>query len=780
RMFGWVQDYVNGEIDQVAHQQAGAVTNQRFGEKALVDNAHLFANSMVQAGLRLEDKTGFLPFYPFISKHDQVEERTAVALARTPEGFVGKLDLKQAGSESPLYMLKVYRGNEYQYIPDPFSLHQPMDVHGPSQVTRLDYPWSAESRAFWDAPKHQGRFMIHKLHVGAFTPEGTFDAALKKMQALKAADRFNYTAIEFNPVQEFPGDANWGYDFAYHFATENSYGPPKDLQRLVEWCHENGIAVMFDLVFNHVGGEGNYLNALDPAIMNNEAPLGGKLNWQNKPGDVPLQIARDTVRHIIENFHADGARLDATYTGFGNVVENWVLQDLARYIRQPVNQGGLGRSQFFMVHEDYRPDKTVVTRSPDAGGNGANARYDDESMVALRQLLAQVNHHYQVSPQDAGVAIFHHLSTSPERDTMYGPMEGFVRSFQGHDIIGNRDNSNPGRRIVPQLLEDVVKDTNRESFEVRNRRAFKLAQMGSIINILLPGVPKLFMGEDFGSQSPFYFMKSGFNLADYMGAMLDRALSGDGPRPEYDMFPVMGSSHPDVLKASKLDWSVLRAGSYEDHYQQNVQNALKLRQAVPALWQSQWTFVQHEAGYQHHFTDPDQYRFLYQPQPGVMAVYRRGRTMQPRRNGSDMPCACHIATDPKHPSEVVILANFNGPNTGNGKPSIDVNLNTLNGAIPGLPEQPAHSRPADHWQLSYATNPYAGLHGDTVTIPEHTIVVLESKGTRKQSEALLGPSLLQRKGDQILPAEGQMPLQHDDLADHFVLLPTPGAEYERV
>lgn len=756
-----ISDQVRTHVAQTIESTAQRVTQDQgwtMGKENFVARVKSaqdqWANSLIETGRRLLQKTGFVPVFPQVDKDTQLETLERIPLTPEGDGFKGVAPLthlRQRDGSGPMYYLEIEdQAGHKELVPDAFSLEQPLDVHGPSRVVDLNYPWSPKAVAFWQAPKHQGRLTIQKIHVGTFTKEGTFDAALDKIKALKKAGKFNYTAVEFNPIQEFPGDNNWGYDFAYHFAVENSYGKPKSLQNLVNYLHENDTAVIFDKVFNHIGLEGNYLPKLGTSLVQ-PAAIGTQLNWSNPKA---MKVAEDTLRFYIDNFHADGFRFDATYTHFGNRVDDWALQHLSEFVRN--NPDGPQKGNIFIMHEDYRDDKARVTLPP-PHGNGANAQYNPHAGDVLRDVLGKYNHAYttggvgsggKVSPQSTVNAFIHAFENGLSQHNQPIPLEVTVRTLQGHDVVGN----DAQKRLVPQLI-DGIKESDHFHHHLRTERAFKLAEMGSVLNVLMPGVPKLFMGEDYGAQKPFYFTYSGFDLYNKLAPYANRM-----DKPEGRQFPELGCNDPRAAEASVLDWS-LAEHPFESAYQTHVNQALKLRQDVPALWQSLWVHHDNGQGHRTYYSEPQQLKF-HQPQPGVLSVYRAGRTFEGTPEGHALGLGSHVTTDPKQPSEVMIVANFNG---SNGKDHVLQNVNHLQTQW-GLMDS------KEEWRVVFRTDDRAQLKdGGELLLPQYSVAVLE-RGTRGSSESLKGPSLITSDRSWTTVARETRP-SNDLVRDHFVLIP---------
>ncbi len=201
--------------------------------------------------------------------------------------------------------LYVYRLDQRLERPDPASRLQPRGVHGPSEVVSTEFAW-ADSH--WRG-RPLREYVLYELHVGAFTAEGTFDAVVPRLDELRD---LGITAIELMPVAQFPGGRNWGYDGVYPFAVQTTYGGPAGLKRLVEACHQRGLAVVLDVVYNHLGPEGNYLAEYGPYFTDSyQTPWGSAINFDGPESDEVRRFFVENALGWLEEFHLDALRLDA-------------------------------------------------------------------------------------------------------------------------------------------------------------------------------------------------------------------------------------------------------------------------------------------------------------------------------------------------------------------------------------------------------------------------------------------------------------------------------------
>ncbi|MCX6022007.1 MAG: malto-oligosyltrehalose trehalohydrolase, partial [Chloroflexi bacterium] len=333
-----------------------------------------------------------------------------------------------------------YRLDGNRDRPDPASRFQPDGVHGPTQVTDPAFAW--EDAAWRGLPLREQVF--YELHVGTFTPEGTFDAVIPRLAALKA---LGVTTIELMPVAQFPGERNWGYDGVHLYAVQNSYGGPAGLKRLVNAAHREGLAVALDVVYNHLGPEGAYLGDFGPYFTDRyKTPWGGAVNFDGPQCDEVRRYFLGNALMWITECHIDALRLDALHA-----IIDMSAQPFLKQLTAAVHAAGerAGR-QVQVIAEIDRNDPSFI-RPPDLGGYGMDALWNDDFHHALRTLLTGDRDGYY---RDFGT--LDHLvkainegfvytgQRSAFRERSYGassreiPAERFVVFTQNHDQIGNR------------------------------------------------------------------------------------------------------------------------------------------------------------------------------------------------------------------------------------------------------------------------------------------------------------------------------------------------------
>ena len=280
-------------------------------------------------------------------------------------------------------------GSEYFYqlngerdLPDPASRYQPQGVHGPSQVVDIDaFVWTDNN---WTGTTME-RSIFYELHVGTYTPEGTFDAIIPQLPELAT---LGITTIELMPVAQFPGHRNWGYDGVSPFAPQNSYGGPAALQRLVNAAHQHELSVALDVVYNHLGPEGNYLNAYGPYFTDRyKTPWGQAINFDGADSDEVRRFFIENAMYWLEDYHFDALRLDAIH-GIYDFGAHHVLAELNSQVAELSQR--LGRKIHLIAESDLNDSR--ILRDPERGGYGIDAQWSDDFHHSVHTLLTRENH----------------------------------------------------------------------------------------------------------------------------------------------------------------------------------------------------------------------------------------------------------------------------------------------------------------------------------------------------------------------------------------------------
>jgi len=370
--------------------------------------------------------------------------------------------------------------------PDPASRWQPDGVHKPSAVWSPDsFQWT--DRRWKGIPRTD--LVIYELHVGTFTDERTFDAIIPRLPALV---ELGVNAIEVMPVAQFPGDRNWGYDGVHPYAVQNTYGGPRGLQRLVDACHQSGVAVILDVVYNHFGPEGNYLNEFGPYFTDQYlTPWGSALNFDQAGNEGVRAFVLENVRYWVRDFHVDGLRLDAVHAIFDSSPCH-----ILREIKEVADEEAARRGwPVQIIAESDRNDVRLLDK-PEKG-LGLDAVWSDDFHHAVHAFLTNERQGYYV---DFGSAS--HLSKALNQSFVY---DGVHSVFRGHSH-GTKANQHSGDRFVVciQNHDQVGNRTRGDRFGTILSPAKQRLAAGLLLTA--PHIPMLFMGEEYGETRPFpYF-----------------------------------------------------------------------------------------------------------------------------------------------------------------------------------------------------------------------------------------------------------------------------------
>jgi maltooligosyltrehalose trehalohydrolase len=455
--------------------------------------------------------------------------------------------------------LYLYRLDGNKERPDPASRFQPRGVHGPSQVFDLSFLWED---AFWRGIPLRD-FIIYELHVGTFTPEGTFKAVIPFLDELR---ELGITAIELMPVAQFPGSRNWGYDGVYPFAVQDSYGGPRELKGLVNACHQRGLAVVLDVVYNHLGPEGNYFRDFGPYFTETyRTPWGSAVNLDGPYSDDVRRFFIDNALYWASEFHMDALRLDAVHAILDHSPLPFV-QELAAAVQEEAERGN---RRVYVIAESNLNDARLVN-ARDLGGYGLDALWNDDFHHSLHVLLTgERNGYYQDFGQLQDLAkafregFVYSGQYAPFWRRRWGtpschiPAYRFVVCAQNHDQVGNR--------MLGERLKQLV------SFE-----ALKLAA-GAVI--LSPFIPLLFMGEEYGETAPFQYFVSHSDPA------LVEAVR-KGRREQFVAFQWQGEPPDPQDEATFLRSKLNRSRHLQEQHSvlfRFYQESIRLRKALPPL-----------------------------------------------------------------------------------------------------------------------------------------------------------------------------------------------------
>ena len=518
-----------------------------FGAECREDGSvrfRLWAPEAHQVELRLQGQVHLSP----------AKQRTSAASGRvspqqptSPPLWLASIDkgwfeliTDQAGPGS-LYKFLIDGTNA---VPDPSSRFQPQDVHGPSEmIDPAGFRWSDDD---WRGRPWE-EAVIYELHVGTFSPEGTFAAVQQRLDYL--AD-LGITAVELMPLADFPGSRNWGYDGVLLYAPDSSYGRPEDLKRLIEAAHARNVMVFLDVVYNHFGPEGNYLRAYAPQFFTHRhcTPWGDAIDFDGPCRAAVREFFVHNALYWLEEYHFDGLRLDAVHA-IKDDSDPDILTELAERVRAhfPADR------HIHLVLENDDNRVRYLARDRKNCPRLYNAQWNDDIHHAFHVLLTGETDGYYADYRDQPIQRLGRClaegfdfqgQLSPYRENKPRgessrdlPPTAFVSFLQNHDQVGNRAF---GERIL----------------ELANEQALRAA---TAILCLAPSVPLLFMGEEFGVKTPFLF------FCDFE-PQLARTVT-EGRRNEFARFARFGTAESrakipdpgalDSFLRSKLDWSSL-------------------------------------------------------------------------------------------------------------------------------------------------------------------------------------------------------------------------------
>ena len=434
-------------------------------------------------------------------------------------------------------------------LPDPRSRWQPYGVHGPSRVIDLArHTWTDDG---W-APPPLADSVVYELHVGTFTPGGTFADAAERLPHLAA---LGVGYVELLPVNAFPGKHGWGYDGVDLYAVHHAYGGPFELMRFVDACHAHGIGVIMDVVYNHLGPAGNYLGRFGPYFTERyRTPWGPAVNYDDAGSDEVRRFVVDNALMWVRDYHCDGLRLDAVHA---------IYDQSALHVLEEISTAVHGAGGFVIAESDLN-DPRVVTPAG-RGGLGCDAQWSDDFHHALHAAMTGERGGYYADFGPAGMvatalreAYVYSGRHSAYRQRRHGrpvrglPATAFLGYLQDHDQVGNRAwGERSSALLTPEQLE-----------------------VAAAIVLTAPFVPMLFMGEEWGATTPWQY------FTDHEDAALAEAVR-KGRREEFAAFGWADVPDPQdraTFERSKLDWSEATGELLDWH-----RALIALRRAEPAL-----------------------------------------------------------------------------------------------------------------------------------------------------------------------------------------------------
>jgi maltooligosyltrehalose trehalohydrolase len=445
-----------------------------------------------------------------------------------------------ADGEFLVTVSNVAEGADYFYVlegererPDPVSRWQPKGVHGPTRVVNPDaFRWTDQT---WQGIPLKD-FIVYELHPGTFTSEGTFESVIARLPYLL---ELGITAIEIMPVAEVPGNRNWGYDGASLYAAQSTYGGPVGLKKLVNACHQHGLAVVLDVVYNHLGPEGNYLPEFAPCFTDAyHTPWGKAINFDGPGSDGVRRFFIDNALYWLTEYHVDALRLDAIH-GIYDFSARHFLDELSELFQHQAQR--LNRKAWLIAESDLDDVRIINPRAQ--GGYALDAQWHDDFHHALYALLTGEREGFlmdfggltELSKSIVDGFVFdwkysryrqrHHGSSSKSC-----PGEQFVGFVQNHDQIAN---TSRGKRLSSLVSAGQVKLT-------------------AVMTLCSPFLPLLFMGEEYGETAPFFYFTSfeDVNLANAVREGRKKELGSHYSESEF--------ADPQALSTferCRLDWS---------------------------------------------------------------------------------------------------------------------------------------------------------------------------------------------------------------------------------
>lgn len=476
-----------------------------------------------------EEKIKFRTWAPEADSVEVVfkENKEPLILSKDEKGYWE--GVSKSARPGTLYKYRINNKEEY---PDPASKSQPEGVHSWSEVVSETFNWKDGS---WKGLSLD-KMIIYELHVGTFTPEGTFEAIIKKLDYL---EELGVNTIEIMPISQFPGSRNWGYDGVYPFAAQDSYGGSHGLKTLIDHCHQRGFAVLLDVVYNHFGPEGNYISKFGPYFTDKyHTPWGSAINFDDEYSD---QVRNHFIQNALmwlSEYHFDGLRLDAIHEIIDRGAKHF-LKELSENV--DALEEKTGRSIVLIAESDL--NDTRLIKDYNRGGYGLEGQWVDDFHHSLHTILTSESAGYyedygslELLAKTYRQAFVYDGMYSPFRKKTLGnspkgcQKSQFVISLQNHDQVGNR--------LLGERISSLV--------------SFEKNKLAAGVLLTAPFVPMLFMGEEFGETNPFqYFISHGDR--DLVKAVQE------GRKKEFEYFLNEAGEFPDpqsekTFEQSKLNW----------------------------------------------------------------------------------------------------------------------------------------------------------------------------------------------------------------------------------
>ena len=446
-------------------------------------------------------------------------------------------------------------------LPDPRSNWQPHGVYGPSRIIDHEsFEWTDHG---WQ-PRPLSAAVMYELHIGTFTSEGTFTAAIDRLPDLV---KLGITHVEFMPVGEFSGNRGWGYDGVDLYAPHHAYGTPEDLKRLIVACHSAGLAVILDVVYNHLGPSGNYLERFGPYFSNrHRTPWGPAINFDGPESDHVRRFFCDNALMWLRDYHFDGLRLDAVHA----IIDTSAIHFLEQLACEVAELETQVQRRLVLIAESDLNDPRLI-RSQELGGYGLDAQWNDDFHHALHVVLTEERDGYYADFKSLA-----DLVKALKQGFVYdGRYSGFRRRRHGRPLVGASAHSLIGCMQNHDQIGNRAK--GERSSQLMNLGRLKIA---AALVMTAPYVPMLFQGEEWGASSPFLY------FTDHEDLELGRAVT-EGRRREFASFGWRPEEIPDpqrreTYERSKLNWVERYDEPYANLLKWHV-DLIKLRREIPGL-----------------------------------------------------------------------------------------------------------------------------------------------------------------------------------------------------
>jgi maltooligosyltrehalose trehalohydrolase len=447
-------------------------------------------------------------------------------------------------------------------FPDPRSPFQPVGVHGPSRtVDHAAFRWSDQE---WNAPPLADA-IIYELHVGTFTPAGTFLSTIERLDDLRA---IGVTHVELMPVAEFAGARGWGYDGVDLYAPHHVYGGPEALKALVDACHARGLAVILDVVYNHFGPSGNYWSRFATYLTKRYAtPWGDAVNLDDRGSDEVRRFFCDNALMWLRDYHFDGLRLDAVHAIFDRSATH-LLEQLASEVAELEQQ--IGRRLVLIAESDLNDPRLLHSR--ERGGYALQAQWSDDFHHALHTVLTEERAGYY---RDFGTL----------DDLAKALREGFVYDGGRYSVYRERHFGRPATDLGGERFVCFTQNHDQVGNRARGERLAHLVSLGrakiaAAVLLLSPFVPMLFQGEEWAASAPFQY------FTGHEEPELARAVT-EGRKREFAAFGWSADEVPDpqtlsTFARSKLDWSERDREPHRGMLEW-YRALIALRRSIPAL-----------------------------------------------------------------------------------------------------------------------------------------------------------------------------------------------------